>query len=192
MAHPEPPALIPRDLAVGLPAIPENINVLHHAVMSFMNPGRADGRRSFLFALDPVAEQSGEAVVIIRSASFPADLPARPVSLPRPGQSFEFALRGLPQISRKGRRTPLLRPEEQADWMLREAAKAGFVVTDLDEPVPTRRVLLRQGVHSLLNDVVFLGLGTLVEADAFRRQIALGLGRGRAYGYGLLRFQNLS
>lgn len=177
-----------RDLVLEIPQVPTNIYDLHTAVMAFMHPDRRDATRDFIFTLDPVAEQDGDALVIIRSRTFPAGLHGASVEIPKRRQPFDFALRGMPVYSEGGKRPAIRDPERQVDWMLREASKAGFIVQDLDDPIQTDRLMCTRGRQTWLNDVVFTGSGVMVNPTAFQHQIAIGMGRGRAYGYGLLRW----
>lgn len=96
---------------------------------------------------------------------------------PRPGHR--------PSTLRRGDITPLHGPDAQA-WWQRRASQAGLTLTlTTHQPRPYRRPRdAPPGPHHHL--VQFDGTAHITDPDALATALADGIGRGRAYGAGLL------
>jgi CRISPR system Cascade subunit CasE len=100
-------------------------------------------------------------------------------------------------------REALTDPGKQIEWLVRAGERGGFapvsiqvarravdgaVIGNVD--VPDVRIVPEPAVHGnghrTLGSVRFEGRLTVTDADAFRRALAEGVGRGKAYGFGLL------
>lgn len=97
---------------------------------------------------------------------------------------------------RRGKRVPLRKDESRLEWLGRKARENGFAVIDVrqaeravpdviqHEPGVVRG--WREGHHLTLEGVLFEGRLRVVETERFRAAILDGIGRGKAYGFGLL------
>lgn len=128
-----------------------------------------------------------------------------------PGQELVFRLRANPtrRISSRnisedarwhGKRVELRREEDQLAWLKRKGEAAGFQLlavrastaegsTPLDVRVieGARQVTGKHGERELrFGAVLFEGRLRVTEADAFRRALEVGIGSGKAFGFGLL------
>lgn len=123
----------------------------------------------------------------------------------RAGQVFGFRLRANPTRSEgvgkkgapRGRRIPVRGAEEQLEWLKGKAEQYGFeLLASSTDPrsldvvvVPERKLAFRKGRNGpmvTLQSVNFRGRLRVTDADRFRAALADGIGRGRAYGFGLL------
>jgi CRISPR system Cascade subunit CasE len=106
------------------------------------------------------------------------------------GQVLRFRLKANPTKRDKstGKRIGLRRPEEQESWLHRQSTRGGFEVLEL-------RVGSTGGVTGRQKDkpssiqietALFEGLLRIMEPEALREMLRKGIGRGRAYGCGLL------
>jgi len=118
------------------------------------------------------------------------------------GQRFRFRLRANPSVTRNGKRQGLLRLEEQEQWLTRKAALHGFALPrlasfDLSDSSPVRcdvhvshEQMLSGKQHSgngiRIFSVLFNGVLTVTDTDAFRLALGSGIGHGKALGLGLL------
>ncbi len=129
------------------------------------------------------------------------------------GQTLTFRLRANPtKIAGdrpegghlvNARRKMLRDPVKQVEWLTRAGERGGFVplfvqiahravdgavIETVD--VPDVRIVpepdVRGNGHRTLGSVRFEGRLTVRDADQFRRTLADGVGRGKAYGFGLL------
>ena len=120
----------------------------------------------------------------------------------RPGRQFRFRLRANPCVTRNGKRVGLLRAEEQEAWLERKGELHGFCVArrdDLDPIEPSQgRIDVRisqdqmcrgrqhcgNGIHVF--SVLYDGMLTVSEPEAFREALQTGIGHGKVMGLGLL------
>lgn len=118
------------------------------------------------------------------------------------GQRFRFRLRANPCVTRNGKRLGLLQLVEQEQWMKRKGLLHGFVLPhmpsfDLSE-TRQERVDIRVSQEQMLNgtqhqgnairvfSVLYDGVMTVTNADAFVKVLHTGIGHGKALGLGLL------
>lgn len=120
----------------------------------------------------------------------------------RAGQRFRFRLRANPSVTRNGKRQGLLHQEEQEHWLVRKEELHGFslpriVSFDFSESSPERcdvqvshEQMLSGKQHSgnaiRVYSVLFNGVLSVSDPDAFRVAIESGIGHGKALGLGLL------
>ncbi len=99
------------------------------------------------------------------------------------------ALKATPKDARAERRTEIIRQEGLA-WLRRQGAAAGFdfderdVAVDGYEPLTIRGGAAKDAVKLSVMD--FDGVLTVRDPDAFLAKVALGFGRGKAFGLGLM------
>ena len=114
-----------------------------------------------------------------------------------PGSCWQFRLVANPTKSCKDKADPQARgvvrahctPKYQKQWLLDRAAKHGFALTE-DSFTVTRVQWQRFAKHGtspvLLLAVTYEGVLQVTDAQAFRELLCQGMGRGKAYGLGLL------
>ena len=82
-------------------------------------------------------------------------------------------------------------PEHQAAWLVRKCDVCGFSLAPEEfSSVSSRWLRFRKGgrtgqTASML-EAVFEGILTITDAEAFRRTLTEGIGRGKAFGMGLM------
>lgn len=106
------------------------------------------------------------------------------------GQMLRFRLRANPTVKRKGKLLGLLKQEDQLAWLRRKAAQGGFALVSV-RMIPEGIMRSRKTVKNQSNDmshfaVCFDGLLQVQDPNAFYNTLAAGIGRGKAFGFGLL------
>jgi len=121
------------------------------------------------------------------------------------GQSWAFRLMANPVKQAmvpgtRGKRFAHVTPAQQVAWLEERAERNGFLIARTPEQVPAVSVTSRskdsfgrrdphqdgrQGKVTLVR-VQFDGVLTVTDAEKFRTMLANGLGRGKAYGCGLM------
>lgn len=118
------------------------------------------------------------------------------------GQRFRFRLRANPCVTRNGKRLGLLRLDEQEAWIKRGGERHGFALPQLASfdfsELPQARIDVRVSQQHMLGgaqhsgnsiriySVLYDGILTVRELDAFGRALQAGVGHGKAMGLGLL------
>jgi len=88
---------------------------------------------------------------------------------------------------RNGRRVPLLKVEEQVEWLARKSAQHGFDLQHVNIASSGAGERLRsRKVGGTFQGVLYEGQLVVREPDEFRKAIADGIGPGKAFGFGLL------
>lgn len=117
----------------------------------------------------------------------------------QPGTRWHFRLTANPtkhlpgeaSTGRRGRVVPHITAEHQQRWLMEKAAQHGFALAEGEFlAVQTQWYQFRKPQEgsrpvSLLS-VTFEGLLTVTDAALFRRALTEGIGRGKAYGMGML------
>lgn len=118
------------------------------------------------------------------------------------GQRFRFRLRANPCVTRNGKRLGLLKQEEQENWLVRKGQQHGFSLPallsfDYSES-EEERVDVRVSQEQMLKDrqhtnnsirifsVLYDGVLTITQPDAFRDAFQSGIGHGKVMGLGML------
>jgi len=114
------------------------------------------------------------------------------------GQAWRFRLKANPVIaSRTGLEGTRLRgrihahvtPEQQKQWLMNRAAQHGFILDQQAFDVihsQWQRFTKSDGALVSLRSVTLEGSLQVADADLLRKALTEGLGRGKAYGLGLL------
>lgn len=174
------------------PRPPEDVRVIHRAVEARTHPARtlwARPTRRTLVIRTPVAG--------VDWTRLPSAQAATTVAVPvrrRPGQRVRWALIGNPTRSThtgcspdgapvgRGVRRGVHDPRMARDWLLRRLAGA-LEVTD----VTGRRLPAARGAGGLvLTRWMWAGHGAVRDPDALAVLLTQGVGRGKAFGCGLL------
>lgn len=174
-----------RDLCVALPADLHNTPYEIHKLVyqSFCQTGARD----FLY----VNEDRPVSVMIVRSAAFPPELTgiSVPVECPEDGSVRRFRLVATPSVSRRGGRTPLPKgdPLMREQWLHKQAARHGFEIVTLRGVVTRSVTFLRQGTSFWMDRTEFDGTLRVRDSAGFADALRTGVGRARAFGFGMLR-----
>ncbi len=113
------------------------------------------------------------------------------------GDIWHFRLTANPTISKvaepsqRGKVLGHITADYQKQWLLERAEKHGFSLTDERFTVVESRWLrFRKGADGrrpvTLLSVTYEGILTVTDVDSFRETLVNGMGRGKAYGLGLL------
>lgn len=149
--------------------------------------------------LRPLDEQAGWSLEPGQSLDY-ASLLARVEA----GSRWRFRLRANPVRSLassdggRGRIAPHVTPAQQIDWLLHRTEKNGFDIVNLDGR-PAVEVTARDDRHFVKNDYAagrrrgvtlreaqFDGILECTDQSLLRRALTQGIGRGKAYGCGLM------
>lgn len=139
----------------------------------------------------------------LAKADVPVDLKSRlKLEALKAGQRYRFRLRANPCVTRNGKRLGLLQLVEQERWIQRKGQSHGFVFPQLsafdcsEEPEPRIDVTVSQermlrgmqhhGNSIRIFSVLYDGVMTVTDADAFVKVLHTGIGHGKALGLGLL------
>ena len=98
---------------------------------------------------------------------------------------------------KRGKSVPLARIDQQIDWLLQRSEKNGFKVlpqgdsAESDLRIANRKVMRfsknpRDHKRTALTTVRFEGTLEVTDAEALRATLTQGIGKGRAYGLGLM------
>ena len=98
---------------------------------------------------------------------------------------------GNASAGQRGKVMPHITAEHQQRWLMEKAPQHGFSLTvgeflAVQEQWYQFRKYLDGGRSVSLLGVTFEGMLTVTDADMFRRALVEGIGRGKAYGMGLL------
>lgn len=123
----------------------------------------------------------------------------KPLALPlRTGQALSFRLCANPTIKKarhdengerlNSNRVPLLRQEQQLEWLQKRAGSSGFQVLHVTITQPDQQTAWKPGHDRpiTLYTVRFDGLLRVTQPDQLLEAIKTGIGPGRAFGCGLL------
>jgi CRISPR system Cascade subunit CasE len=127
------------------------------------------------------------------------------------GQTFVFRLRANPTKADAGQRTEkrhrgkcvgIFKETERRDWLIRCAALHGFSITiagELKDGTPIYDLRLTdekafratpegpdKSTRAVLSAALFEGRLTVTDPAAFTKAVQNGIGRGKAFGFGLL------
>ena len=141
-----------------------------------------------------LGEQLGVAVADIGSFAYD-----RFLSTLAAGQEWQFRLRANPtkalrQPSSRSKRLPLIKEDDQLAWLIRQGEQhGGFEIPRNRLAVPEVVIgargideFRRQDATVTLGTAVFDGILRVMDAEMLRSALIGGLGRGKAYGCGLL------
>jgi CRISPR system Cascade subunit CasE len=172
-----------------------------HRALWHLFPGRPDDRRDFLFRMEQ--QQAGKgAVLLMQSAMSPVDAvgnacllaPTKTLDLSRiyTGQPLKFRLTANAiktirdhQNPAKRVRVPLIREQEQQDWLSRKLEGAA-ILNDVALRANAPLFFRRKGKAGKLVTVTFDGVLTVVNPQALIDLMAGGIGAAKSFGCGLL------
>lgn len=182
---------------------------LHQALWRLF-PGQEDAERDFLFRVEQMQNGVG-ASVLLQSILQPQTGEQCPLILAQRdyvlnvqnGQRLRFRLRANPiktikdcskgTVEKKGKiftktvRVPLLHEEQQQAWLERKLQDFAQLETLIVQPEPVlyfRKA--KEGRSGKIQTVMFDGVLTVTDAEAFKSQTTQGIGAAKAFGCGLL------
>jgi CRISPR system Cascade subunit CasE len=186
----------------------QNPYQLHQALWRLF-PGFEDVDREFLFRVEQLQKGIGSQV-LMQSAIQPQSSEQSPALLAQReyvlniqnGQRLRFRLRANPiktikdsnkgTVEKKGKtftktvRVPLLHEEQQQAWLERKLQAFAQLETLIVQPEPVlyfRKA--KEGRSGKIQTVMFDGVLTVTDAEAFNSQITKGIGPAKAFGCGL-------
>jgi CRISPR system Cascade subunit CasE len=112
----------------------------------------------------------------------------------RAGNRLRFRLRANPCVTRNGKRLGLMQQDDQAQWLVRQAERAGFSLPMLSAQAPdicvSQQQMLRgrqrSGNGIRVWSVLFDGILNVTDPNALMLACRNGIGHGKAMGLGLL------
>lgn len=148
-----------------------------------------DGLRLYLYASQPVKDQWRKQYDIVQRDITPwlEGLEA--------GQIWNFDLTASPskkvpaEGKRHSQRRILRQPGERQEWLARKAAQSGFVIlqaTELEQLHISGTHSMESGGKMYHDAYHYQGVLQITDADAFRRALQIGIGSGKAYGFGMM------
>lgn len=187
----------------------QNPYQLHQALWRLF-PGCEQADRDFLFRVEQLQKGIG-AQVLMQSTTQPQSNEQSPALLAQReyvlnvqnGQRLRFRLRANPiktikdsskgTVEKKGKiftktvRVPLLHEEQQQAWLERKLQAFAQLETLIVQPEPIlyfRKA--KEGRSGKIQTVMFDGVLTVTDAEAFNNEIMRGIGPAKAFGCGLL------
>ncbi len=171
-------------------------------------PGLDEQPRTFLSRLDSVPD--GFALMLLSKTH----RPERPEWCPeecwavKPVTSaflqhryYRFDLRANPtrkvmkldtngQPTKNGRRKPLTRIDEQANWLQRKAKESGFTIVEAPEiGFCQDQVFRKRSEHGVHAGVRFRGVLEVADPPRFEEAFYRGIGSAKGFGFGMLLLQ---
>ena len=112
------------------------------------------------------------------------------------GTYLRFSVLARPMKGNNSRHTPLYGEEEQMQWFIRQAEKNGFDVEKLqmgrEEVKPFRHDRKKNTKRITLNGRYYNGVLKITDIEKFNYVYRHGLGRGKAYGFGMMMLYPMS
>jgi CRISPR-associated protein Cas6/Cse3/CasE subtype I-E len=148
--------------------------------------------RPFLFrAEETPGSVIGSMVVHVRSSVQPAHVPETMCTEPswelETGQFYHFDLRAVPMV-RAYRKEKYLYGNDAKEWLIRKSGSHGFeVVPDTlwMQSYPTR--FNKGNGPTVIADTLFSGTLRVTDPQVFYTVLKTGIGRMKAFGFGMLR-----
>jgi CRISPR system Cascade subunit CasE len=103
--------------------------------------------------------------------------------------SFTIRLNATTQCSKSRKRLPV-KSDNVIDWLNNQGEKSGFVISKDYCSIEKSGVLKFKGKNSNIitfNDVTISGQMSVTNHDEFKRTFLKGIGRGKSFGFGMLR-----
>lgn len=99
---------------------------------------------------------------------------------------FDVLLR--PMWGHKGKHSVIRTQDERLEWVKNQGVKNGFEIEKINE-ISGIRKSMKHDTHSQtigVNGYRYAGILRVIDVDKFMHVYTCGLGRGKAYGYGML------
>ncbi len=133
----------------------------------------------------------------VDSVTEPVDLAARFAGRTKSGSRWRFMTRVCATTvksvpgSARGTRTPITDHEALTEWLIRQSRGAFSLAVDdlwggVDVAIDSEGPVVSSSKGATLNSTAVRGVLDVQDPDRFVQVLSTGLGRGRAYGFGLL------
>lgn len=99
---------------------------------------------------------------------------------------FRFRLRANPTVFRSGKRLGLIGEDAQVSWLRQRSARHGFQVESVLVTGTEVMKAFKGGKRVTLRTATFDGLLLCTDVEMLRDALVQGVGRGKAFGLGLL------
>ena len=110
-----------------------------------------------------------------------------PARLARLAGTFAFRLAANPSWAKERKRYALLSEERQQNWLARQGERHGFRLLEAERNGEWRIEARKRGSHRIqIHAVRFDGRLQVEDPDAFAYGLEHGIGRGKAFGLGML------
>jgi len=146
----------------------------------YADKGVRRGRRTILILSDRKPKEPSSGGIAVRNLS---DL-----YLGYSAYSFELIINAVKRDSKTGKIIPIKGRQSIADWFLKKCPSWGFFVPDSSFVVAGIEVdqFKKSNCHVTLQKVKMTGLLEVEDHDIFVNSVYNGIGRGKAFGCGLL------
>jgi len=178
-----------------------DMQAMHALVMRAFTPDTNRSLAGILIRRENVARNAKDVTVIMQSIAQPdwdkCPLPAgtshstveQNFSSFKTGDAYRFRLKANP--TRRDSATHALNgiggEEQQQQWLDRKSEMHGFAVVDCMVVDQGMEYGAGRGDRKLaFRSVIYEGLLHVTDAEKFRKAVAGGIGRGKAFGFGLL------
>lgn len=181
----------------------DDVNQLHRSLFRLFSKSE-DRMKSdeLLWRVEPTPNKDGNPIILVQSSNPPnlerftekdwavsIEGPVRMQGLLgaiRAGDRLRFRLRGNPTKKIRGKNFALTSQAEKIEWLQKKAQVHGF---DLETLQISQSGLIRgykRDSEMFFNSTLFDGTLTVRDAAEFEKTILGGIGRGKAFGFGLL------
>lgn len=101
---------------------------------------------------------------------------------------FEINLNPVRRDSKSGKLRPLKSINEITEWFLEKSAKCGFAIEEkyLEISINNSKIFNKGNSKVTLNSATVKGQLNVVNRELFTKNLMEGIGRGKAFGFGLL------
>lgn len=181
----------------------EDVNQMHKSLSRLFSESDERVTSSDVqWRLEPVANKDGNPVVLVHCEAPPnfdrftekdwavsIDGPVstkRLLQVSKVGARLRFRLRANPIRRNEGKPFAIVDAKGQAGWLQKKAVAHGFRIDDLQI---TQSGLIRAkkgGANMFFNNALFEGILTVTDEAQFERAISGGIGRSKAFGFGML------
>jgi CRISPR system Cascade subunit CasE len=107
-------------------------------------------------------------------------------SLLKEGRRYRFRLRANPTVCRNGKRRGLVGEDAQLAWLLRLAPRYGFQAESVLVTSSETMMAFKEGRPVTLRTATYEGLMVCTDVKLLENALLQGIGRGKAFGLGLL------
>lgn len=172
---------------------------LHRTVMDLMDPVRTDSELNASVSsgvqwVDKGERLYGREIQLLlnrepREQKFPDDVLFAFREIPEnffQSKQYRFALTANTVVVSKGKRIPLKKDDQRIEWMNRKADFSGFRLDALNIDARDVDVFEKDGKQLFYAKTLFSGILTVLDSDIFWNVFSVGIGKGRAFGCGML------
>lgn len=109
------------------------------------------------------------------------------ISLIKTGMVLKFDVLLRPVKRHQGRSTLIRDMESRIEWIEKLGQKYGFKIETIREVLRIQKTMFHSGTKTgRVDGYRYVGTLSVVDADLFKKSYETGIGRDKAYGYGML------